>query len=119
LNDTCVTPCSVRGDLSRTATLLADQSDVLAHDVSGDREGPAYIHFQPTETAARLLSIVRGNEIVPQTPIDCLPEGGVRVTTVGDDGTIRRVVDAIPDSLTLTLEGLGDYHPTPNGCSRC
>ncbi|PSQ41257.1 hypothetical protein BRD14_06865 [Halobacteriales archaeon SW_5_68_122] len=39
------------------------------------------------------------------------PEGGVRATIVGDDGTIQRVVDAIPDSLTLALEGLGDYHP--------
>jgi predicted DNA binding protein len=33
------------------------------------------------------------------------------VTLVGDDGTIQRVVDSIPDSLTLSLEGIGDYHP--------
>ena len=108
---TCVTLYSIRGDLSRAATLLAAQDDVISHDVSGDRKGLAYIHFQPTETVARLLSIVRDNEIVLQTPIDCLPEGGVRATIVGDDGTIQRVVDAIPDSLTLALEGLGDYHP--------
>ena len=108
---TCVTLYSIRGDLSRAAALLAAQDDVVSHDVSGDREGLAYIHFQPTETVARLLSIVRDNEIVLQTPIHCLPDGGVRVTIVGDNGTIQRVVDAIPDSLTLTLEGLGDYHP--------
>jgi DNA-directed RNA polymerase sigma subunit (sigma70/sigma32) len=110
-DETCVTLYSVRGNLGRAETLLAEQDDVISHDVSGDREGLAYIHFEPTETVARLLTIVQDNEIVLQTPIDCLPDGGVRVTIVGDDGTIQRVVDAIPDSLTLTLEGLGDYHP--------
>ena len=108
---TCVTLYTVRGDLDRAAAILADQSDVLAHDASGDREGLAYVHFEPNETVSRLLTIVQDNEIVLQTPIDCLREGGVRVTIVGDDGTIQQVVEAIPDSLTLTLEGIGDYQP--------
>ncbi|WP_254840070.1 helix-turn-helix domain-containing protein [Natronomonas marina] len=110
-DDTCVTLYSVRGNLDRAAAILDDQSDVIAHDVSGDREGLAYIHFRPTETVARLLSIVGDNEIVLKTPIDCLDDGGVRVTLVGDDETIQRVVDSIPDSLRLSLEGIGDYHP--------
>lgn len=110
-DDTCVTLYGVRGDLDRADDILAAQPDVVAHDVSGDREGLAYIHFRPTETVARLLSIVQDNEIVLQTPIDTLDDGGVRVTLVGDDETIQRVVDSIPDSLRLSLEGIGDYHP--------
>jgi predicted DNA binding protein len=107
----CVSLYSVRGDLQLVGEILKGQEDVIAHDVSGDHEGLAYIHFDPTETVRRLLSITQDNEIVLKTPIDCLESGGVRVTLVGDDGTIQRVVDSIPDSLTLSLEGIGDYHP--------
>jgi len=110
-DDTCVTLYGVRGDLDRAADILASQPDVVTYDVSGDREGLAYIHFRPTDTVARLLSIVQDNEIVLETPIDTLDDGGVRVTIVGDDGTVRRVVDSIPDALRLSLEGIGDYHP--------
>lgn len=108
---TCVSLYSVRGDLERLAEILDHQEDVLAYDVSGDREGLAYVHFQPTSTVEQLLSIPQDNEIVLKTPIDTLAGGGVRVTIVGDDKTIQRVVDSIPDSLTLSLEGIGDYHP--------
>ena len=101
----------VRGDLDRAADILAAQPEVVAYDVSGDREELTYIHFRPTETVARLLSIVQDNEIVLQTPVDTLDDGGVRVTLVGDDETIQRVVDSIPDPLRLSLEGIGDYHP--------
>lgn len=110
-DDTCVTLYSVRGDLERTAAILDDQPDVLAHDVSGEREGLAYIHFRPTDTVHRLLSIVQDHEIVLETPIDCLEAGGVRVTIIGDDRTIGTAVGSIPESLTLSLEGTGEYSP--------
>jgi predicted DNA binding protein len=108
---TCVAMYTLRGDLDRVAEILDAREDVIAHDVSGDREGLAYVHFQPTEVVERLLSIPQDNEIVLQMPVDCLEGGGVRPTLVGDDETIRRVVDAIPESLTLSLEGIGDYPP--------
>ena len=108
---TCVAMYSVRGDLGRVAEILESQADVLAYDVSGEREGLAYVHFQPTDLVERLMSIPQNNEIVLQMPVDCIEGGGVRPTLVGDDETIRRVVDAIPDSLTVSLEGIGDYHP--------
>lgn len=108
---TCVSLYSVRGNLERAAAILDSKSDVISHDVSGDREGIAYIHFHPTETVHRLLSIVQDNEIVLKTPIDCIEDGGVRVTLVGDDEIIQRVVGSVPDSLQLGLEGIGDYHP--------
>jgi predicted DNA binding protein len=107
----CVSLYGVRGNLQQAADILADQDDVIAHDVSGDREGLAYIHVRPTETVHRLLSIVQDNEIVLKTPIDCIAEGGVQVTLVGDDEVIQRVVGEVPDALRLHLEGIGDYHP--------
>jgi predicted DNA binding protein len=108
---TCVSLYSVRGDLERAAEILAELPDVIAHDVSGGREGLAYIHFRPTETVTRLLEIVQDNEIVLKTPIDCIDGGGVRVTLVGDDEVIQRAVGEVPDAVRLHLEGIGDYHP--------
>lgn len=110
-DDTCVTLYSIRGNLTRAADILDTQEDVLAYDVTGGRQGLIYLHFQPTDTVNRLLSIVQNNTIVLKTPIDCLSTGGVRVTLVGDDDTIQQSVGSIPDSLTLSLEGIGEYHP--------
>ncbi|MFQ3320255.1 MAG: putative DNA binding protein [Natronomonas sp.] len=112
LNDgTAVSLYSIRGNLDHVAEILETQSDIIAYDVSGDREGLAYIHFRPTKTIEALLSIPQDNEIVQKMPIDCLEGGGVRVTLVGHDDTIQQVVSSIPSSLTLSLEGIGDYHP--------
>lgn len=108
---TAVSLYGVRGDLERVAEILQEQADVIAYDVSGGREGLAYVHFEPTDTVARLLEIPRTNEIVLKTPVDCLERGGIRVTLVGDDETIQRVVESVPDALTLSLERIGEYHP--------
>ena len=108
---TCVSLYSGRGDLERVAEILEEQPDVLTYDVSGDREGLTYIHFQPSETVRTLLSLIQEHEVVLKTPIDCLDDGGVRVTVVGDDRTIQRTVGGIPDDLTLSLERIGEYHP--------
>lgn len=108
---TAVSLYSVRGDLARAEAILADREDVIDYDVSGDREGLAYIHFRPNETVERLLALVQNNEIVLQTPIDCVDGGGFRVTLVGDDATIGDVVDSIPGPLSVSLEGIGEYHP--------
>jgi predicted DNA binding protein len=108
---TAVSLYAVRGDLGRARTILAEQAAVIDYDVSGDREGLAYVHFRPTGTVERLLALVQDNEIVLQTPIDCVDGGGFRVTLVGDDETIGNVVDAIPEPLSVSLEGIGEYHP--------
>lgn len=110
-DDTAVTLYELRGDLARAAALLQDVDSVLSCDVSGDREGLAYVHLVANETVRRLLSIVQEQEVVLNTPLGALDDGGVRVTIVGEDEPIRRAVDGVPDDVTVTLESIGDYHP--------
>jgi len=110
-DSTAVSLYNLRGDLGRATEILRTEADVLESEVSGDREGLAYVHFVPTDTIEQLLGILDDYEVVQQTPIDCLESGGVRSTVVGDDETIRAAVDAIPDELTLSLESIGEYHP--------
>lgn len=108
---TCVTLYGLRGDIQSAESLLERQGDVLSYDISGQREGLAYIHFEPTETVEALLRLVQDHEFVLQTPIEPLDDGGLRVTIVGDDDALRRAVEAMPDSLALSLESTGDYRP--------
>jgi DNA-binding CsgD family transcriptional regulator len=101
----------LHGDLARAGALLEACPEVIDSDVTEGSEGLAYIHVDANETVESLLRILQENEIVIDPPIDCLPDGAVRVTLVGRSAAIRRAVDAVPGHLTMTLESLGDYQP--------
>lgn len=107
---TCVTLYGLRGDLRLADDILDRQDDVLAHEVSGEREGLAYIHFEPTGAVESLLAIVQEFAFVLQTPVETT-DVGVRVTLVGVDDALRRAVEEVPDTLAVSLEATGDYHP--------
>ncbi|CAI50309.1 HTH-10 family transcription regulator [Natronomonas pharaonis DSM 2160] len=116
---TCVMLSRVRGDLSRAADILDGQSDVLGYDIAtdgdsrvGQQHGYIYVHFRPTETVAELLAAVEETEAVLKTPLEYRDNGGVRVTLIGDDETIQRTVEAVPNTVRISLEGTGDYRPS-------
>lgn len=112
LNDgTVVMLYELRGDIDAAVEELRREDAVIAVDGSGDGEGLIYLHIQPNETSAKLLEVIQNNEVVLQTPLECTRAGGVRVTIVGDDATIQRAVDGVPDDVSISLEGIGDYHP--------
>lgn len=101
----------LRGDLPEAAAVLDACPEVIDADITEGAEGLAYIHIDANATVEALLRILLENEIVIDPPIDCLPDGAVRVTLVGRSDAIRRAVDAVPDHLTMSLESLGDYQP--------
>ena len=101
----------LHGDLTRAGTVLETCPEVLDADVTEGSEGLAYLHVEANDTLESLLRILLENEIVIDPPIDCLPDGSVRVTLVGRSDAIRRAVDSVPGHLTMTLESLGDYQP--------
>jgi predicted DNA binding protein len=112
LNDrTVVMLYALRGDIDRAVEELRACDIVITADGSGDGEGLVYLHIQPNETAEQLMEIIQDNEVVLQTPIECTHGGGMRVTIVGDDATIQRAVNGVPERVNVTLEGIGDYHP--------
>lgn len=110
-DDTCVVLYELGGDLDRADEVLADSEDVVGHDVTGGDQGLAYIHFEANETVRTLLDIVDDNEIVLDTPIECAEDGALRFTLIGEQDAISRSAAYVPDRLTLSLEGIGDYHP--------
>jgi len=112
LNDgTIVMLYSLRGEIDRAVERLRNQDSVIAVDGSGEGEGLVYLHIEPDEISAKLMGIIQDNEVVLQTPMECTRGGGMRVTIVGDDATIQRAVDEVPEGVGVSLEGIGDYHP--------
>lgn len=101
----------LQGDLPRAEAVLRECEEVVDAEVAEGAEGLAYIHIDANDTVEALLRILLENEIVIDPPIDCLPDGAVRVTLVGRSDAIRRAVDAVPDHLVMSLESLGDYQP--------
>lgn len=100
-----------RGDLERGKQLLEGRDDIYDVDYVGETNGVTLVHFEPNDTVRDLLAVGRSQAIALDLPIECLPDGGVRVTVIGNDAAISRAVDDMPESLALSLESMGPYDP--------
>lgn len=110
LNDgTCVLLYRLRGDLEGSRSLLAEHPSIRSLTVSDATDGYAYVHLDPNDTIRELLTLVHNHPFVLRMPIDCLPDGSIRVTLLGTDESIQRAVAAVPEQLSISLERTGDY----------
>lgn len=100
-----------RGDLERGKQLLDARNDIYSVDYVGETNGVTLVHFEPNDTVRDLLAVGRSQVIALDLPIECLPDGGVRVTVIGNDAAISEAVDDMPESLALSLESMGEYDP--------
>lgn len=104
--------CRLRGEAAAVETLLGDAEGILEHHVThADGTVYAYVHFEPTETAAALLELRRAHELVVRTPIRWLADGRLEVSAVGDDATLQAAVAALPDAVGAELVELREYEP--------
>ncbi|WP_246984414.1 helix-turn-helix domain-containing protein [Halorientalis marina] len=111
-DDTIVFLYQLQGDLDRAREILTAHADVLTHSISrADRDLHAYIHFEPNEIVDALFRLPQEYSLVVDTPIECLSEGGIRVTALGDHETLTTAISLIPDAIDVELETMGDYHP--------
>lgn len=110
---TAVTLYQLDGDAERVDVILADCSEVIAHNVSQMNDSVhVYIHFETTDTVAVLLRVTQEYEIILDTPIEYTSGGGLRMTVVGEEETIREIMSPVPDGVSLTLEETGEYEPS-------
>jgi predicted DNA binding protein len=113
LNDgTVVLLTQLRGDKDALLGILEDHPAVISYNVSSVRDGlQAYIHAEPTRIASGLLSLTQQHEFVLDTPIEYGPEGGFRVALIGQEETVRRAIEDVPEGIRVELEQLSDYDP--------
>lgn len=110
---TAVTLYQLDGDAEHIDAILADSPEVIAHNVSQTGDSVhAYIHFETSDTVAALLQIPHEYEILLDTPIEYTRRGGLRMTVVGEEETIRQTIGVVPESVRLKLEETGEYEPS-------
>jgi predicted DNA binding protein len=113
LNDgTVVLLTQLRGDRDAILDILENHRAVISYNVSSLRDGlQAYIHAEPTHMASGLLGLTQEHEFVLDTPIEYGPEGGFRVALIGQEETVRRAIEDVPEGIRVELEQLSDYDP--------
>ena len=112
-DDTAVMLYQLDGDAEHAEEVLEGSPEVVAYNVSQtDESVHAYIHFETNDTVADLLGITHEHEIILDTPIEYTRRGGLRMTVVGDEATIRETIAAVPDGVRLKLEETGEYEPS-------
>jgi hypothetical protein len=100
----------LRGDLARVRELLAVHADVLAYNVSGDRNGLVYVRTRATADLEQLLKIPRTHEVFFETPIERIDANTLRVTVIGEtSAAVGKAIADVPESLTAALERTGEY----------
>lgn len=109
---TAVVIFELDGDLDAIRDELAIQEEVLEYNISETRENHhVYIHFEPNETVSQLLTITNEYELVVDTPMIYTHRGGLKITVIGEEPVIRESMPAIPSTLRLKLEQIGEYEP--------
>ena len=111
---TAVSLATHRGDSDRLREILDTSDEVLDFEVLDTEDGiQTYIHFTPNETTGALLGLTREYEFVIDTPIRWDPDegGAVQVGLIGDDETVQRAIEDVPDDVRLELEQLSEYDP--------
>jgi predicted DNA binding protein len=109
---TAVTLYQLDGDLGHVDAILADSPEVISYNVSEtDDSIHVYLHFETNDTVAGLLGVTQKHEIILDTPIEYTNRGGLRMTIVGEEGTIQRTMSLVPDDIRLKLEETGEYEP--------
>ncbi|MFB6143128.1 MAG: helix-turn-helix domain-containing protein [Halorientalis sp.] len=102
----------VRGDIERAREVLDGETDVLAHSISrSGNDLHAYIHFQPNDIVDGLLSLPQEHSVIVDTPIECLPDGGIRVNGMAQESTVTEALGTLPEGLEVELEAIGEYDP--------
>lgn len=111
-DDTAVMLYELSGEAGYIEGLLGEHFDAIAYETSRvDGNVLVYAHIQPTPLVQGLLQIPQSFSIVIDTPIEFTPDGGLKLTLVGEEGAIGDVMGAIPDAVNYTVEGTGDYAP--------
>lgn len=116
----------LQGKAPQIRRILDEDDDVLAHSISRERDADsargrsedrertlhAYIHIDPNDTLVSVFQLPQEHSLVLDTPIECLPDGGIKLLVMGDQLTITNAVGVLPDKIDAELLATGEYHPT-------
>lgn len=104
--------CEFAGDRDRLEAVLDAHADVIDFSVAEAGDGLfAYVHEEFRGEVGRLLAIKAAHEFIVDEPMEYLEDGALRVTLVGELATVQSAMDALPETVEVTVERVGDYVP--------
>jgi len=107
---TVVALLEMSGDADVVREIADDLPDVLDYEISeGYDQLTVYTEVVATETIRSLLSLFDEHELLLDMPIEYTSDGNLRVSVIGEKARIKEVSGALPDSLAVHLEELGDH----------
>lgn len=109
---TVVVMVQFQGDADIVEDVLSGAEGVLEyHQTKEDRTVYGQVHFEPTDTSEALLALRRDYTLTVQMPIRIDVDGRVIVSVIGDERTIQRAIDSLPESFGTELLKIGEYEP--------
>jgi predicted DNA binding protein len=109
---TVVVMVQFQGDAGIVEEILSGAEVVLEHHLTKeDRTVYGQIHFEPTPTSEALLALRRDYTLTVQMPIQFDVGGSVKISVIGEERTIQRAIDSLPDSFGTELLKIGEYEP--------
>lgn len=100
------------GDIDRIRETVETSPEVLDYQLSvAGSTATVYAHIESSALIRDLLGVLRRHELVLDMPLAFTEDGGLRGLVIGGDETISDAMDDLPDSISVQLEGIGEYEP--------
>nr|WP_185715538.1 helix-turn-helix domain-containing protein [Halocatena pleomorpha] len=102
----------IEGDRSVYQSHLKRIPHVIEHDITPiDAESfYVYIRVQTRETEQQLIAAFSRPSVVMIPPIEYRDDGSVRYTVIGTSEDLDAALDAVPASIQVIIEQVGDYN---------
>ncbi len=112
-DDTVMALYAVGGPQDTIVEELERHPDVRSYNVFevGDDEHHVYVHVDHGEPVVELLSLADDQKLIVDTPMEFTDDGGVRVTVMGEQETLRDAIDTLPEDVEFEIEQVGRYSP--------
>jgi predicted DNA binding protein len=103
--------CYIDGDRSAYVSHLNQQTNVIDYDITpiDDESFYVYMRVQTKETERRLIAAFSRPSLVVIPPIEYRDDGSVHYTIVGSSEDLQAAVDAVPSSIQVSIEQVGEY----------
>lgn len=104
----------LEGDRDSVVETVSEHDDVISYDildVEAENAYHLYLHVHPGEPAGTLMALCYEYALIIDTPIEFTDRGGVLVTIVGTHDMLREALKAVPDSINISIQQVGQYSP--------
>lgn len=102
---------SLRGDRTAITDALSNHDDLISHDIFYEDEETSHVHvhLRPGEPAGSLMMLFQKYALMVDTPIVFTEGGGLQTTLIGSHDLLRRAIDEMPESVSVSIRQVGRY----------